>query len=205
MLPNRCPGCFLHGLDEPIEWNGQYYVSAAYVKPCRGPPSNHVSALPRMQQTYCGRGHVVSENLYPPCIPCGLPAEREVTAYVNLPSYSVSAKTRYIDVRNHSGRWIVYDLLDKDQPREAKNAVYRQSKEDCKVLRDEIKTARLAWLLCARKLGVHKDVAKMVARMVGQRPYTSVVKRRDVMDVYNYMWTVVACVFAIVTCVWRYQ
>ncbi len=72
----------------------------------------------------------------------------------------------------HNGKWKTLDKYDKT----IFDIVYFMNLEQKQkpLLKEQIYTSQITWLLCSTRLNIQKDVARLIARMIDSVPYAPV-------------------------------
>lgn len=190
MLPNRCPACDQHGLTSTLDWYGRVHYPPDVVpyRLC----TLHDTLVYTLGVTWCSNNHVYRTILHPPCVQCGKAEEITLDGRLCIGDATLPVETRFIDVCVR-GVWKQVDLLHEDLSEPGKEHFYKLHVQQQAMVRDRIKSERITWLLCARKLGLYKDVARLVASHIGSGPPAPVMKLRD--EVWHYSFVGIVVLF----------
>ncbi len=152
---NVCPACAKHGLVSTVKWK-------RYGRPCDW------CAWGR-----CTRNHLLGLTDSPE--QCECPVQRTKGVHVvglslGLSSVKMGPEKRYVHVFQ-DGKWRTYDLLALPRDDDEMTRALALEKEQQPVFRRQVTDAKVAWMLCSKRLGVCKDVARIMVEMMDRQPF----------------------------------
>ncbi len=148
-----------------------------YMLPCQD--GIHRQTLPYNVVGSCFRNHRLRKTIQAAC-ECGL-YQRFVSIEVlclDIGTLPLPSDKRFVEHFDwESGEWMKHDLLEppymatSEEKRLWRRDLCLKESEQQSILKKQRYAARITWMWCSKKLGVNKDVARMIGHMIGLRPY----------------------------------